>query len=90
MEEYGNLALVPAKVKHKGRLKSVINSLWNNEEYCQHCGRKKLRGPNKGVDPMTIPLSQYHVRCKHCLWPVATRIISESGLCRQCNGTLEE
>ena len=53
-----------------------------SKEYCVTCGREMV--PRSGIDPMTIPLSEHHIRCLKCHWPVARVSINENGLCRNC------
>lgn len=33
-----------------------------------------------------IPCSELHTRCMRCKWPVATSVMSESGMCEICMG----
>lgn len=33
---------------------------------------------------MSIPLSEYHVRCERCKWPVA-KVMVKNGLCWLCS-----
>lgn len=54
-----------------------------SKEYCVTCGREMV--PRSGIDPMMIPLSEHHIRCARCNWPIAKSVIDENGLCRICS-----
>lgn len=49
---------------------------------CHRAFEEKKKG--RGVDPLTIPLSEYHVRCVLCQWPVDKRLVDAKGRCRIC------
>lgn len=54
-------------------------------KHCPCCGRK-LPKEKEEIDPLNVPMSDFHVRCVKCLWPVAKNIITENGICRVCTG----
>lgn len=53
-------------------------------EICPTCERPFPEYGNKEVDPMTISISKFHIRCGKCLWPVAKNMAVYNGLCRAC------
>lgn len=52
--------------------------------YCLCCMRDLSPVKSKGIDPLTISLSEYHVRCVRCCWPVVKSFVREGGLCPIC------
>lgn len=57
---------------------------------CPTCTREYDVIEYYGIDPLDIPISEYHVRCRKCLWPVAMSIVSDDGLCELCTMELRE
>jgi hypothetical protein len=56
--------------KHRGKI-------------CKECG---LVVPDKdNVEfALSIPLSEYHVRCERCQWPVAKLMMKDNVICSIC------
>ena len=40
--------------------------------------------PTMKHNPLSIKLSEYHVRCLRCHWPVVKKYLSVDGICKVC------
>lgn len=58
---------------------------------CPTCSQETwVIDDDTGINPLDIPMSEYHVRCRECLWPVAKSIVTSDGLCEICNTKKKE
>lgn len=54
----------------------------NKDKTCPTC---HLRIPLDDRElALSITISEYHVRCERCQWPVAKKIMPDDGICHIC------
>lgn len=48
-------------------------------KYCPTCHQPLIHEQDR-----KIPASEFHVYCKRCQWPIAKKLMDESGVCSLC------